>query len=202
MYCEIRYNLSISNSYGEKFDYFLLAQSWPQTSCWAINKNWQNSTCSSCKQLSDSWTLHGLWPNKYDGKHPFHCDVQLKFEPSSLNQVIENQLHEKWPTYKLRKLNKDFWNYEWLKHGTCATELNETNTSEKYFSKTLQLLSKGNMTALLEKVHIQPGNQYDYNSILDAINNGLGVEGQIGCGKNPVSPGFFFIKNVFSFTVT
>lgn len=152
-----------------------------------MNKDWQNSKCSLCKQQLNIWTLHGLWPNNYNGTYPSHCENEIQLGTHSLNQALIDQLNSKWPTYKVVNSNQYFWNYEWQKHGTCATEVNETSTLEKYFSKSLELLDKYNIGTILRKANIQEGDQYEYSTIVNAIKNDLKVNGQIGCVKNPVS---------------
>ncbi|OXU23130.1 hypothetical protein TSAR_005385 [Trichomalopsis sarcophagae] len=175
------------NLSGEKFDYFLLAQSCPQTSCWDLTENWQNSgsSCTSCNKLSDSWTIHGLWTNRYNGNHPFNCDDETRFRPNSVNEALKHEMSLKWRTYKSGFTNQRFWSYEWKKHGTCAAEVPETNSIKKYVSKALNLLDTYNMKTLLQKANIQPGGSYEYNTVFNAFRNVLGVEGRLGCAKNP-----------------
>ena len=52
-------------------------------------------------------------------------------------------LEENWPDWKITNPNKKvrtFWHYQWLKHGSCVSELKNMMTeSLDYFTKTIEL---------------------------------------------------------------
>lgn len=174
-----------------EYDVLMLSQSWPQTSCWELNKKWDNPdpVCSPCKmpKASSNWTLHGLWPSSRSGHHPFNCDDKIKFNPGLLGQGLLMEMNAEWPTLKLGETNEEFWSHEWKKHGTCALDLEATNTLPKFFSKAVSLLHKNNMGLILSKSGISPGQKYDFHQIINVITNVFGVHGYIECALDPVS---------------
>ncbi|GAA5995433.1 hypothetical protein JCM5350_005972 [Sporobolomyces pararoseus] len=78
---------------------------------------------------SDSWTLHGLWPDNCDGTYEQYCDMNRQYTD------IRGKLQQQSPT-TLTYMNtywKDYqgndeslWQHEWGKHGTCISTLNTT----------------------------------------------------------------------------
>lgn len=63
------------------------------------------------------------------------------------------------------KPDEDFWEQEWLKHGTCGAVIDDLNTSNKYLSKALDWLKKYNMTTILAKSNIVADNDKSYELI-------------------------------------
>lgn len=70
-------------------------------------------------------TIHGLWPQRYDGTWPSECTtepLQESFYVSGSTNLL-TLLEEKWPNIK-SELNSShhnsFWEHEWRKHGTCS----------------------------------------------------------------------------------
>jgi len=112
-------------------DSYVLAVTWQPGFCeykLEKNKSQQKPECramDSGKLNIDHFTLHGLWPNKKEcGKNYGNCaksDIQLSEEtlayikPWMPNFYFEN----------------NFGNYEWQKHGTCQSELDD----DAYFRK-------------------------------------------------------------------
>ena len=65
-----------------------------------------------------NWTIHGLWPDKYDGSWPQYCNSSIKFNPNSLIP-LKSRLSVYWPSYSKSPLQ--FYKHEFEKHGTCIT---------------------------------------------------------------------------------
>jgi ribonuclease T2 len=53
-----------------------------------------------------------------------------------------DDLQQFWYEIDETKIANHFWEHEWLKHGSCAKELDTFATELKYFSKGLDLRSK------------------------------------------------------------
>lgn len=190
--CTHFYRLNNPNDQQQRktFEVFTLAQSWPIAACWDLNSKWShvNATCSPCrKTASKHWTLHGLWPSNLRGGHPAHCAGRKNYATAQIDANLRSELQRKWPTHKISMSDDSFWNYEWKKHGTCALGHAGTNSLKKYFNKALELLDDYNMARIFEEANIQPGHEYEYNRIVQALSNALGVNGFLGCGKPPVS---------------
>ena len=47
-----------------------------------------------------------------------------------------SKLSKYWPTLKPVKTNEEFWEHEFIKHGTCS---NMAKDQEKYFETTLEI---------------------------------------------------------------
>ncbi|KAK7058427.1 hypothetical protein VNI00_002061 [Paramarasmius palmivorus] len=76
---------------------------------------------------SDSWTIHGLWPDNCDGTFEQSCDPSRAYTnlPSLLNgQGASSTLEfmqEFW--VDINGDDEQFWEHEWSKHGTCMSTL-------------------------------------------------------------------------------
>jgi ribonuclease T2 len=89
-----------------------------------------------CNKKSN-YTIHGLWIDYNRGGYPEYCN-KTEFDISLLNP-IRNDLEKYWPGCYGN--NKDLWEHEWRKHGTCFYP---RIGLVEYFNKTLQLfLQKG-----------------------------------------------------------
>ncbi|XP_058790236.1 ribonuclease Phyb-like [Phymastichus coffea] len=172
------------------YDMLVFSQSWPQTSCWNLNKVWttQKYACSMCQMPKNKniWTIHGLWPSNKHGKHPSNCNDE-KYNPNLLSSSLRTMMKEKWPTFNLKLSIDSFWSHEWSKHGTCAMALESTNTLPKYFSKSLQLLDQYNLGVVLADSGIIPGKTYNYSDLFTVIQNTLGVKTYIKCATNNIT---------------
>ena len=86
---------------------------------------WDTGSLSTGR--NDSWTIHGLWPNRCDGAYDAYCDPSR--EVDSVTAVLEGYgqtellayMTENWPDYQGD--DDDFWNHEYNKHGTCVSTL-------------------------------------------------------------------------------
>lgn len=75
----------------------------------------------------------------------------------------------------------NLWQHEWMKHGTCASAIEELNTENKYFGQGLAWLTQYTMTALLAKTDVVPDRQYTAVEIHDAVKNVLNTNPSIHC---------------------
>ena len=81
---------------------------------------------------NNQWTIHGLWPQNSKSNYPTFCR-NVDFNENLLNPIIKD-LDKYW--HSDRGSNKNFWEHEWKKHGSCMfQEMNEL----EYFKKTLDL---------------------------------------------------------------
>ena len=83
-----------------------------------------------CKN-NTNWTLHGLWPEWYNG-----CEGP-DFNISLLDSIRE-EMDTKWPSCpEYGESVEEFWGHEWSKHGTCSHM-----EQLEYFTKALELHDK------------------------------------------------------------
>ncbi|KAG8705926.1 ribonuclease T2-like [Ceratobasidium sp. 394] len=76
---------------------------------------------------SDSWTIHGLWPDHCDGTWDSDCDPSRAY--TDITSILTNggasDILDYMKTYWV-DINGDderFWEHEWGKHGTCLSTL-------------------------------------------------------------------------------
>lgn len=89
-------------------------------------------TCLFCR---NDFTIHGLWPDYFDGGYPQFCNNTDQFDIDLVQDLLP-QLQAEWPSYAARG-GDSFWEHEYEKHGTCAkaTFANE----HAYFAGVLAL---------------------------------------------------------------
>lgn len=190
---------------NRQFDTLIFAQQWPTTYC----RNWMNDG-NECKLLPQKgqWTIHGIWPTRFNtntDKQPSCCDSSIKMNLNEL-QPIKEQLKRYWPSIQkgiffqrnyfdqhvkydygfllsVDRSDEGFWEYEWLKHGTCGVGIEEISSSYKYFNKGLNWLREYNMTSILAKSGIIPSNEKSYElvDIQKAVKSVLNKNPSINC---------------------
>ncbi|XP_011704178.1 PREDICTED: ribonuclease Oy [Wasmannia auropunctata] len=166
---------------SNEFDVLIFTQTWPLTACFVWeNKSRPNDTHSCSLPKRDEWTIHGIWPTKYNTIGPQFCNSALPFNPSAI-APIESNLKENWIDIHKGSKPYSFWRHEWNKHGTCAIEINALNTEFKYFQEGLKLIDKYNMIDVLSKANILPGNKYMVQDIFMGIQKVLNKRAQIMC---------------------
>ncbi|KZF24714.1 ribonuclease T2 [Xylona heveae TC161] len=87
---------------------------------------------------SDSWTIHGLWPDHCDGTFDSFCDESRQYTDISgtLQDFGRQDLLDYMNTYWKDAGGDDetFWEHEWGKHGTCISTF-DTDCYVNYQSK-------------------------------------------------------------------
>ncbi|KAI4722679.1 ribonuclease T2 [Aureobasidium sp. EXF-10727] len=77
---------------------------------------------------SDSWTIHGLWPDNCDGSYEATCDSSRAYTDIGCILLdkghgdILSYMETYWKDYQGD--DESFWEHEWSKHGTCYSTLN------------------------------------------------------------------------------
>lgn len=98
----------------------------------------------------DSWTVHGLWPDRCDGTYESYCDRRRRYD--DIGATIHDEeprlfeyMSVYWKDYKGD--DEQLWEHEWNKHGTCISTLEPrcydayTPREEMvdYFRRTMEL---------------------------------------------------------------
>lgn len=75
---------------------------------------------------SDSFTLHGLWPDNCDGSYAQFCDSLLNVEADNIDNIISSEFGDQNLLNTMQTYWKNFdgsdetlWEHEYNKHGTC-----------------------------------------------------------------------------------
>jgi len=107
-----------------RFDYYLLALSVAPAFC--EDQPWQKRGYAQCRSLSAPafqalpLTLHGLWPNRFDRRHPAYCKGERRgafcsLPALGLPDATRMQLRKVMPG-AADCLDR----YQWAKHGSCS----------------------------------------------------------------------------------
>lgn len=127
---EARSNNTDSCRKADLYDSYVLAMSWQPGFCEHLPGNNRKPECKdmmSGKRSIDHLTLHGLWPNRRScGISYEQCSGRsLKLQHETIAYI------QPWmPNWYY---SSDFGSYEWRKHGTCQTALDD----DSYFRKAV-----------------------------------------------------------------
>jgi len=138
---------------------------------------------------SNSWTIHGLWPNNCDGTYEEDCDPSRDY--TNISGLLEAQgatstldyMQEYW-------LNDDgtseeLWEHEWATHGTCYSTLQvdclpegspEGAEAVAFFETVVRLFKTLPTYEWLEAAGITPSKskKHSLSSLLLALSTGSG----------------------------
>ncbi|BAE56022.1 ribonuclease T2-like protein [Aspergillus flavus] len=138
---------------------------------------------------SDSWTIHGLWPDNCDGSYGQFCDKSREY--SNITAILQEQgrtellsyMKKYWPNYEGD--DEEFWEHEWNKHGTCINTIEPSCYKDyspqkevgDYLQKTVDLFKGLDSYKALAKAGIVPDSSKTYKrseieSALAAIHDG------------------------------
>ncbi|KZT54778.1 ribonuclease Le37 [Calocera cornea HHB12733] len=78
---------------------------------------------------SNSWTIHGLWPDHCDNSFSENCDPSRDY--SSITNILQNAgatdilsyMQTYWKNDPDDGSDEEFWEHEWSTHGTCYSTL-------------------------------------------------------------------------------
>lgn len=150
----------------------------------------------------DSWTLHGLWPDRCDGTYDANCDpsraytnisaILTSFGATDLLQFMSTY----WKDYQGN--DESFWYHEWAKHGTCISTLEpDCYTDHKpteevvdYFQKAVDLYKGLPSYQWLKEAGIEPSTSktYTFSAIQAALAaHRPGVQVTLGCKSSALN---------------
>ncbi|XP_028922147.1 ribonuclease T2-like [Ornithorhynchus anatinus] len=150
-------------------------QMWPGSFCVALQQKFQ----CVLPPGSNSWTIHGLWPNKVQ-----NCCGCWRLFRSDLGD-LSPLLDQHWPTF-LNLSNIHFWQEEWWKHGTCAACLETLSSPSKFFGAALKLREVFNIDRAFQRAGIVPtcSHSYQLDSLQAALKPVLGEENELQCATD------------------
>ncbi|XP_037035650.1 ribonuclease Oy-like [Bradysia coprophila] len=176
------YKCNAKPNMNPQFDTLVFVQQWPLTFCQSLMN--QEKECKIPAQKG-TWTIHGIWPSRFHtnaADQPSCCDSTVYLDKKGL-QPIKEQLTLYWPTGQKDRSDESFWEYEWMKHGTCSVGIEGLSSSTNFFTAALHWLAEYNMTSILAKSNIIPDNEKAYK-LLDvhtAIKSVLNRNPSINC---------------------
>ncbi|KUJ19334.1 ribonuclease T2 [Mollisia scopiformis] len=150
---------------------------------------------------SDSWTLHGLWPDLCDGTYDQFCTSAPQYHnitsiiSASNNTLLLADMEKYW--LPNRGTLEHFWQHEWNKHGTCINTLSPSCYGSNYspgqevvdfFARAVELFKGLDTYKALEAAGIEPSyrKKYTYAEIEDALTSVTGSAVVLGCSRGGV----------------
>jgi ribonuclease I len=99
--------------------------------------------------ISQTHTIHGLWPQFTNHKWPEYCSIK-EFDIHAIIPLVPI-LEVVWPSIQTNELqiaadsdsNIDFWKHEWMRHGTCNYNI---FVEFDYFKKVIELYNEYDYT--------------------------------------------------------
>eukprot|EP01086_Lenisia_limosa_P015448 TRINITY_DN494_c0_g1_i1.p1 TRINITY_DN494_c0_g1~~TRINITY_DN494_c0_g1_i1.p1 ORF type:complete len:240 (-),score=52.89 TRINITY_DN494_c0_g1_i1:152-871(-) len=123
----------------KSWDFFIVATQWPGT--------WSDKIPAGI----EDFTLHGVWPQRYDSTWPEFCDKSKKFNKTQVLDLWPT-LKQVWPTFTDRHSQEWFLGHEWEKHGTCIVGLSQHD----YFAKGIKLIQSMRLTEHFKEAGVIP----------------------------------------------
>ncbi|KAH8753998.1 ribonuclease-like protein T2, partial [Hyaloscypha sp. PMI_1271] len=146
---------------------------------------------------SNSWTIHGLWPDHCDGTYDSNCDASRAYTniTAILQSYGKTDLLSYMNTYwvDINGDDESFWEHEWAKHGTCISTLKPScytgytpqEEIPDFFQKTVDLFKTLDSYAALANAGIVPSSSATYTSaqIKAALKSAYGFDVTIQCAS-------------------
>ncbi|KAG6035552.1 hypothetical protein E4U41_006012 [Claviceps citrina] len=148
---------------------------------------------------TDSWTIHGLWPDNCDGSYPARCDISRAY--TDIEDILSSAgasetldyMKTFWKDYQGD--DETFWQHEWGKHGTCISSLNPEcysgyepkEEAVDFFKKTVELFKSLPTYEWLAEAGITPlsTKYYSLNKIQGVLSEKHGAKVTLSCkGKS------------------
>ncbi|KAK3075606.1 Ribonuclease T2 precursor (RNase T2) [Teratosphaeriaceae sp. CCFEE 6253] len=158
---------------------------------------------------SDSWTIHGLWPDNCDGTYDSNCDDSRAY--TNITQILQaagaDDLLSYMQTYWVSDSGsaESFWEHEWGKHGTCIstlepdcyTDYQPTEEVPQFFNRTVDLFKSLPSYEWLSEAGIVPSTSATYTTaqIQAALSkNRDGHDVYLGCKSGALNEIWYFFN--------
>ena len=157
---------------------------------------------------SNSWTIHGLWPDNCDGTYDENCDSSREY--SDITGILNDNgksslvsyMEDYWQSNS--ESPEEFWEHEWATHGTCVSTLDpdcyssysKGQEAADYFQVVVDLFKSLDTYSALSAAGITPSSSKTYTSaqIQAALLKVTGKAAVISCSNSElyqVYYGFF-----------
>jgi len=153
---------------------------------------------------SDSWTIHGLWPDNCDGTFEQNCDGSRQENDIAgiLGGAGQTALLSTMDKYwkDIKGDDNDLWSHEWNKHGTCLSTLSRkcvSNTEQAvvfYFNSAVDLFQTLPTFDWLAAAGITPSTTatYSRNEIVDALRASYGFTVGLECQSHTLKQVYYY----------
>ncbi|PNY28357.1 Ribonuclease Trv [Tolypocladium capitatum] len=144
---------------------------------------------------SDSWTIHGLWPDNCDGSFASQCDPSRAY--TGIGDILSSTggadtlafMQTYWKD--IGGNDETFWEHEWGKHGTCIstldpscyTDYTQGQEATDFFTRTVALFKTLPTYDWLAAAGITPSDSTTYAlaDIQAALEAQHGASVTLGC---------------------
>ncbi|KAH8893099.1 ribonuclease M [Thozetella sp. PMI_491] len=157
---------------------------------------------------SDSWGIHGLWPDNCDGSFEENCDKSRAYK--NITQILkkagEADLLDYMETYWQAndKSAEQFWEHEWATHGTCISTLSpacfddyeQTEEVPYFFNTTVSLFKSLPTFDWLSAAGITPSESktYTLSGIQNALSSKHGKPVYLSCSDGALSSVYYYFN--------
>ncbi|KAI0470322.1 ribonuclease T2-like protein [Xylaria cf. heliscus] len=157
---------------------------------------------------SNSWTIHGLWPDNCDGTYSENCDSSRAY--TDITTILQNNGKSSLLSYMQSYWQSNdgtpesFWEHEWSTHGTCVSTIDpdcyssytKGQEAADYFQVVVDLFKTLDTYSALSAAGITPSSTKTYTSsqIQAALLKVTGKAAVISCSSSElyqVYYGFF-----------
>ncbi|KAI0456512.1 ribonuclease T2-like protein [Xylaria acuta] len=157
---------------------------------------------------SNSWTIHGLWPDNCDGTYDENCDSSRAY--TDITTILQNNGKSSLVSYMQSYWQSNdgtpesFWEHEWSTHGTCVSTIDpdcyssytKGKEAADYFQVVVDLFKTLDTYGVLSAAGITPSSTKTYTSaqIQAALLKVTGKAAVISCSSSElyqVYYGFF-----------
>ncbi|KAL3707290.1 Ribonuclease T2 precursor (RNase T2) [Talaromyces marneffei ATCC 18224] len=156
---------------------------------------------------SDSWGIHGLWPDNCDGTYKSNCDSSRAYNDITtlLQNAGKTDLLNYMDTYwqSNDESTEAFWEHEWATHGTCINTIKPscyTNYSTgdeavDFFQQVVDLFQTLDTYTALANAGIYPDDSATYylsdiQAAAAAIHGGKTP--YFGCSSGALSSAYYY----------
>ncbi|KAF3398429.1 Ribonuclease T2 [Penicillium rolfsii] len=158
---------------------------------------------------TDSWTIHGLWPDNCDGTYESSCDSSRAY--TNISDILTAQGRTDLLSYMqdywvdINGDDESFWAHEWGKHGTCINTIDPscyTNYSAQeevgdFFQKVVDLFQGLDTYKALAAAGITPSSSKTYTlsaiqAALTTLHDGASV--YLGCSSGSLNQVWYFFN--------
>jgi len=159
----------------------------------------------------DSWTIHGLWPDKCDGTFVSKCDSSRDYH--NIGDLLDEQgasntrsfMERYWINNKFQ--TEEFWEHEWSEHGTCYNTLQPSclpphsprgAEAVAFFQRVVGLFQQLPTYQWLAQAGITPSShqEYDFDDVISALREASGVTPEVTCKHGAIQEisWYFYLK--------
>ncbi|CAL5402975.1 unnamed protein product [Camellia sinensis] len=137
------------------YNQFQFVQAWIPTFCKKYRGCFPN--------LAPNFTLHSLWLATRTGNSVLNCGTsRWDYNIGPETMALAVPLASAWPSIIIGRKDKQLWQYEWDKHGTCCLS---RMTKMDYFLSVIRERNKMDLLSILSNANIVPHSDVSYTKL-------------------------------------